>query len=87
MGTRFVPKGATVEPYTDTFRAANKTPIEVVGKLELKYQLECGGKVNCQRVVVSPDIDEIIFGRDWMHSVKRTWDHYADVATVDGQTI
>jgi transposase InsO family protein len=87
MGSRFVPKGAIVEPYTDTFRAANKTPIEVVGKLELKYQLETGGKVYCQRVVVSPDIDEIIFGRDWMRSVKCTWDHYADVATVDGQTI
>jgi hypothetical protein len=62
-----------VEPYEDCLNAANKSEIRLTGKVELSFRLQPDDVVHKQTVLVSPDIDDIIFGYDYLAAADCDW--------------
>ena len=66
-------------------RAANGTPIDVVGSVTIDLKLN-GFSVRSD-FLVSPDIDEIMLGMDFLSSHSTKWDFDHAILTVEGQPL
>lgn len=74
-----------IVPASEKLRAANGTEIKVVGRIRLPVMIS-----HCRFVaefVVSPNVDEIILGRDWLSQNSVKWDFGGNSITIEGTTI
>ena len=61
-----------ISPSTQRIWAANGTEIEVTG--ETTVALELNGRFLTTFALVSPDIEEIMLGSDWLRAHSCLWD-------------
>jgi hypothetical protein len=87
IGLSFIPPGMNVEPYEDCLNAANKSEIRLIGKVELSFRLQPDDVVHKQTVLVSPDIDDIIFGYDYLAAADCDWRVSRGTAVMYGLTV
>ena len=76
IGSRLVPPGMHVQSLDMAVRAANKTLFRIDGTINLKFKVEPEGKEYSHLVLVTPDIDDIIFGNDLL----RPWNFKCDLS-------
>ena len=65
-------KNVTVRPATTQVWAANNTPIQIDGEVDLPFMLE----EDClwTRALVSRDVEEVTLGSDWLKTHNCIWD-------------
>ena len=79
---QFVPS-EKLEPYSLNLRAANDTLIQIDGQVCLTVRI---GKQHLpSTLLVSPNIDEIIFGRDWLQQNHVIWDFGENRVSINNQ--
>ena len=61
-------KSLTIARRTQHLFAANNTEIEIVSEVTL--QLKLNGRCIKTRALVTPDVDEVTLGADWLHHHK-----------------
>ena len=84
MPRRLVPT-VVLKPSTIKLYAANETEITNLGTMVLRYQVQ--GQTLETELVVSNDIDELIFGFDWLLANECYW-HFGDgILYVQGQPV
>lgn len=87
MSERMLPPGMPFEYQPSSTHAANKTLVRIVGQIKLNFRFEPNGKQVSLPVVVSPDIDGIIFGLDLLKNFECRWDMKTDSAEIAGSRV
>lgn len=72
-----------VQKCEQSLRAANNTMIRVDGQIDLKLTVD-KQRLHA-RFIVSPNTDEIILGRDWLHEHNVAWNFQSNVVMINGQ--
>jgi hypothetical protein len=72
-----------LEPSTHELTAANGTKVEVLGEIVLP--LTIGKRRFPTRAVVSPDVEELMLGIDWLSKYSCVWDFCGEQLIIDGQ--
>ena len=73
---------AVMEPLSYQLSAANSTGISIIGRVVLPLYLQ-GYRVNTP-ALISPDIEEIMLGADWLQQHECVWDFCGQSLVVDG---
>ena len=71
-----------VKPVQYTLRAANETDITVVGEVNLPLRLD--GRHIRTPAFVSPDVEELMLGLNWLRKHRCMWDFAGNKIYVDG---
>jgi hypothetical protein len=66
-----------------SLRAANDTTIRVDGQIDIKLTID--KQQLYSKFLVSPNIDEIILGRDWLREHNVLWGFRSDVVHINGR--
>jgi len=78
--TQFVPI-EKLEPHDLNLRAANDTPIQTDGRVCLTVRI---GKQHLpSTLLASPNVDEVILGRDWLQKNRVLWDFGRDQVNIN----
>ena len=72
-----------VLPSTRRIWAANGTEIHITGEAALLLQLK--GKCLWTTALLSPDVEEVMLGSDWLQAHQCVWDFGGGVLYIDGQ--
>ena len=75
-------KRLRIVPSTQHLFAANDTEIEITGAVTLPLKLN--GRCIKTRALVTPDVDEVMLGADWLHEHNCIWDFAKRQIYVDG---
>ena len=74
-----------LRPTTQNVFAANGTPIKVVGEADI--YMDVNGTQMSARVLVSPDVSELMLGITWLEEKRVVWNFSERVLIVDGMSI
>jgi hypothetical protein len=87
MNKYLVPPGTKIEPKQLNMKAANSTMVRIIGEVNLVFKFTPDGPTRVHKIVLSPDIDGVIFGLDLLQRFKRVWDMRQDYLVMDGQPV
>lgn len=77
--------GEELETVSQRVFAANGTPIEILGRVEIPINL--GGNILSTDVLISPDVAEIMLSYQWLNDNRCVWDFRERTLCVNGQVV